>query len=326
MRTRASKVMAVAAAAVMGSLLAGCAESASSDAAGDFPGNDAIEMVAHTSPGGGWDTVSRALADYLPKYIDGAKMEVLNRTGGAGLEQYGYVTSTNDGHRIGPLPFPGIVSAKMANPDMIDVTKAQPLGSVAEDPYVVVASKASGITSVDDLASRKSVTVGSSGGTTGGDYFLNVIMENRFGANWEYVNHEGSTEATLAAIRGDVDIVTQPVSTIQSNLSDPNLVPLVVFSEKPVQDLPGVTLAKDVEPMRDFADLGRIYRVFFVSESTPEKVVQRLQDAVKSAAEDPAFVDQMKKSGFPVTYLPPQKTEQILDRLLKAAEEHAEAF
>lgn len=134
MRTRAWKITAVAAAALLGLALSGCANSGA--AAGEFPGNEPIEMVVHTSPGGGWDTVSRALADNLPDYLDGAKIEVINRTGGAGLEQFGYITATADGHRIGPLPFPGIVSAATANPEMIDLEKAQSLGSVSEDPYV----------------------------------------------------------------------------------------------------------------------------------------------------------------------------------------------
>lgn len=326
MRKRTSRLLAASAAVLSVLAVAACGSTAGAGSAANYPGNDPIEMVVQVSPGGGWDTVSRALAQDLPKYLKGAKVEVLNRTGGSGLEQFGYVAQDADGHRLGPLPLPGIVSASISNPDIVDMSKVTTLGSVGEDPYVVVASKKSGITSLHDLATRQKVTVGSSAGVAGGDYFLNVLMQSAFDGDWEYVNHEGSTEAALSAVRGDVDIITQPLSSILPQLDDPNLVPLVMFSDKAEKGAEDVPLAKDQPETKDFADLGRIYRVFFVSKNTPEAIVTKLRSAVKSVTEDQSYIDSMAKAGSPAKYLSPEQTNKVINDLEEVANQHKAAF
>lgn len=308
-------------------LVASCGTNAGEDSAEDFPSRN-MEMVVHVSPGGGWDTVSRAVADMLPAHLsDGsATMGVTNRTGGSGIQQYGHVVADDTGHRMGPLPLPGIAAAAAISPDAVDLAGARPLGSVGEEPYVVVASQSSGITSIEDLAERDSVTVGSSAGTTGGDYFVNVIMEASFGGDWSYVNHEGSTEAALAAIRGDIDIITQPLTSISPQLSDENLVPLLVFADEPVEAAPEVPLAADSELTTDISELGRIYRVFFVSSGTPDDVTEELEAALKGVVEDPAFIDRMETSGSPASYMSPEDVQALIDELAEVVNTHGEQF
>ncbi|MPZ74358.1 MAG: hypothetical protein GEU74_14235, partial [Nitriliruptorales bacterium] len=161
-------------------LLPACAADEGPVEAGTYPSRP-VEMIVQSSPGGGWDAVSRAVAEALPRHLEGADdIPVANRTGGGGAEQFELVVSDPTGHTVGPLALPGLVGASAAGLE-IDLSRAQVLGSVSEEPYVLVASRASGLTSIEDLAARDSVLVGNSQSVSGGDYFTNVLLSSHLG-------------------------------------------------------------------------------------------------------------------------------------------------
>jgi tripartite-type tricarboxylate transporter receptor subunit TctC len=329
-RSLSRRTWRLALAVLMTVPLAACASDSGEEAdtatgTGKFPSKK-MEMIVPVSPGGGWDTVSRAVADALPAHLPGAEpLTVLNNNNGLGVEQYRLVTADKSGHVLGPLTIPGI-AASAASGQAVDLRKARPLGSVGEDPYVVVASKKSGLRTIDDVVKRNKVTVGSSSGRTGGDFFVNVVMSSAFGHPWEYVNHEGSSEASLAAIRGDVELITQPLSSIAKSLPDPNLVPLLVFSDERVKQLPDVPTAAETGSTKNIADLGRIYRTFFVSSDTPDDVVAALEQALAAVAKDQAFISRMSTSGSPVIYKSAKEISTVLADIVKIADQNKNQF
>ena len=314
----------VATVALLPLLVTACGQDSGSDGESDKLNTDKLEMIVQVSPGGGWDTMSRAVADFLPACVDGSKaVTVYNRIGQG--EQFRVITSDKTGTKLGPLPFPGVIGGIAAGEDR-DLDKVQVLGSVGEDPYVTAVSKKSGITSLEDLATKDKVLVGNSSGKTGGDFFVNVILSGALGGKWTYVNHEGSQEAGLAAIRGDVDLVTQPLSSIAELLKDDSLVPIVVYSAEPVEELPDVVAAGQNPLTKEIADLGRIYRVLMISSAAPDGAAETLQAGIKCVAENRDFIKRMGATGSPVTYMSPEETLDLQNRLLKVTEENQDRF
>ena len=210
-------------------------------AGSDFPSKN-ITFVVPVSPGGGFDTATRMIIPYLKKYLPGhPNIIVKNAPGGEwniGINKM--YRAKPDGHTIGILNLPGNAVNQVLGTARYDLRKITWLGNISQVTYLTAFSTKSKLRTLQDCQNSPEVVSGVVGlASTAG--LGSIIAADRMGVKMKPIPHSGSSEAILAGIRGDVDWVQYPFSTLKKSVLDsPDLVPAWVFARQ------GLALLHDV--------------------------------------------------------------------------------
>jgi tripartite-type tricarboxylate transporter receptor subunit TctC len=126
------------------------------------------------------------------------------------------------------------------------------------------------------------------------------------------VPFKGAADAITALLGNHIDVAFGvSVTATAGHVSAGRLSVLAIHNPTRIASMPDVPT---------FTELGLdpgvmpIYNTFFVPKGTPDAVVTKLRDAVKSAIETPTLVEYAKKNGFELYYGSEQDVEQELKR------------
>lgn len=289
------------------SMLSGCGTTANAPTpttpaaqAVDYPTKD-ITFIVPDTPGGGYDTYSRLLAQYMPKYLPKqVNMIVKNVPGGGYNIGIGEINRAKpDGYTMGIFNIPGNVVNQIMGAEF-DLTKMTWLGSITDTTYVGALSPKSKYKSLKDMqAATEEVKVGVVGlSSTAG--LSSLIGFKEMGIKAKFITHAGSSEAVMAAIRGDVDYVQYPYPTLKKFIVDSQqLNPLIVFSTTRHKALPNVSTIKELG-YESLIDVTIAYYQVAATPGTPPEVAKILRDAFQKAVKDPEFMKKMEAAGQPV--------------------------
>lgn len=259
--------------------------------------NKPIEIIVSFGAGGGADISVRMLSKYAEKHL-GQKIVVKNVTGGGGTVgitqlagakkngyTLGYVASTNSNDKS---LFKGID---------YDVDSFAPIVKFAADPHIVVASKKSGIRSMDDLiekakADPKGLTFGIGGAWNSMD-FLKLKLEDLTETEMTRMVFQGGAAAVNAVASGDCDVAVPFVSEALPQIEAGNIIPIGITSEERFELAPEIPTVK--ESGLDFTHT--MWRGIVAPAGVPEDVVTKLSAAFEAAVNDPEYQTAALKSG-----------------------------
>ncbi len=288
-----------------------------------------VTILVGTTPGGGYDAYARMLARFMPKHLPGSSVIVKNLPGGGGLKlaTYLYNAAPNDGSEIGlteyGLPFMPLF---YGTPVQFDVLKFNWLGSI--DAFVtpmVLAWHATPFQSFADVQ-RMPMTVGANGVTSftaGYPYALNGILGAKFNV---ILGYGGATEVTLAMERREVDGIVSWCWKCMKNqrpdwIAERKARVLLQLGTKgdPELDAKGVPTVMQVAKTEEqrlllrtvFGGLG-MAKSFMAPPDVPPETVAVLRKAFEATAKDPEMIAMGEKTGYDVTYVPPEDVMAIL--------------
>jgi len=174
----------------------------------DFYRGKTISMVCSSSAGGGYDTLSRAVARFLGKHIPGnPSVIVRNMPGAGGIVATNFIANVapRDGLTMANVqnntPFEPLFGTKEAN---YDPTKLTWLGTPSVETGLLIVWHTSPIRTLDD-ARKHSMTAGSSGANSAPSFYVRLLNE-LLGLKIKIVlGYPGQNEAYLAIERGEID-------------------------------------------------------------------------------------------------------------------------
>lgn len=262
----------------------------------DFPTKE-IKLVVPYSPGGGFDTAARMVGPYMEKYLpNNVSVIVENMPGGGGNIGLGEVYKAKpDGHTIGLVNLPGHFVKQILGEATYDLQKLEYLGNITTTTYLAAASQKSNYTTLEDFQNADNVVAGITS-ISSTDGLGVVVSADRLGINAKTINHNGSSEAILSAIRGDVDLVQYPIESLMSYIESEDLVPLWVYSNERIPELPDVPTIVELG-YEDLLDTVSLYRVLATSPDTPAEVLAILRESFDQAVNDPEYKQQVINSG-----------------------------
>ncbi|MFH1489966.1 MAG: tripartite tricarboxylate transporter substrate binding protein, partial [Pseudomonadota bacterium] len=270
-----------------------------SDAKSKFP-SKTISYVIPTSPGGGFDTFSRLLLPYLKKYLPGnPNIIIKNAPGGEwniGISKM--YRSKPDGYTVGILNMPANALNQVIGTGKYDLRKIVWLGNISQVTYVTCLSPKSKYRTLKELQAAPEVTSSVVGlASTAG--LGTMVAAQRMGIKMKFLPHDGSTEAILSAMRGDVDWAQYPISTLKKSIVDSkDLIPVWVFSKKRLSLLPDVpTIGEMGYP--DLLDIVSMYRPVGAPPGLSEELTKIWRDAFWKATNDPDFQKKMAAASEP---------------------------
>jgi tripartite-type tricarboxylate transporter receptor subunit TctC len=277
-----------------------------------------ITFIIPVTPGGGFDTFARMLVPYLQKYLPGNPNIIVKNTPGGewniGIKKMYW--SKPDGYTIGILNLPANAVNQILGTVNYDLNKITWLGNISEVTYVTCISLKCKYRTLQELQKAPEVTSGVVGlASTAG--LGTIIAAQRMGIKMKPIPHDGSTEAILAAIRGDVDWVQFPISTLKKYIVDSkDLIPVWVYSKKRIPQIPDVPTVGELG-YPDLANIVTMYRPVGAPPRVPKAVAKVWDDAFWKATNDAEFQKKMIAADEPASPMTPQETAEMVSNAVK---------
>jgi tripartite-type tricarboxylate transporter receptor subunit TctC len=290
----------------------------------EFYRGKTISFVVSSSTGGGYDTLSRAIARYLPRYLPGTPPVVIKNMPGAGgivATNHLFTAAAKDGTVIGGVqnntPFEPLLGTPQA---VYDPTKFNWLGSPNVETGILLVWNTTPVNSIDDVKKRE-ITVGSSGNNSTPSFYTRVINDTLGTKIRAIVGYPGQSEAFLAMERGEIDgypsvFYTSLMTTKPTWLHDKKVKPLLQYGPAREPELGDVPFILDLVANNDdrllleaaFAPLA-LGRPFLLPPSVPADRVAFMRRAFNAAIADPDFVKEAREMGLGVNA--PRSGEEI---------------
>jgi tripartite-type tricarboxylate transporter receptor subunit TctC len=254
---------------------------------GTFP-NRPIRVVIAFAAGGNSDTMVRMIQPRLSEFL-GQSVVVENRTGAGGALAAGQIAAAPaDGHTL-LFDAASFVIAQFIQRNLpFDYERDfMPVGMVAEVPYILAVTNATGITDLKRYldfakASRDPIPYGSPGvGNIG--HLAGALLAHRSGTKMEHIPYRGGAE-----VARDLAAGTLPSGYLSANSLHPVLEagkarPIALTSGERRGGIEGVpTIAESGFPGFDLTS----WNAMFCRAGTPEPIRRRLEEAVNFATKD----------------------------------------
>ncbi len=312
------------------------AAAAGAHAAGDeqFFSGKTLRLIVAFSPGGGFDTYSRAIGRHLGKHIPGNPTIVVeNMTGAGGIihANFMYKQAKPDGliigNNIGGLIMQQIMGARGIE---FDGRKFEYLSAPGTDHPVCSLTKASGVNSVEEwFASKEPIKLGGVGpGGTASD--VARTMEAAVKLPIKVIDgYKGTSDIRLAAESGELAggcWAWESVKvTWRKGIESGNVKVLIQAMPKKHPDLENVPLAiqlaKTEEARRLIKhavhDTAVMTRLYILPPGTPKGRVQLLRKAFDATLKDPEFLAEAKKANLEIEPVPGEEIESVVQGLFK---------
>ena len=316
----------------------------------EYFGGKTIRIITGTSPGGGYDTFSRLVAQAAERQFPETTRFIVQNLPGAGQLRglRAVLDSKPDGLTVGPVHSRWFARQMLVG-DVggFDLDKIYILGSptftIAESGFCLDKSFASSWQEVLDRG--LTIRVGSVG--PGNEPQIEFMIEN--GGPFKLIyGYGGSSEIMAAFDRGEVDGTGRCGPGTAGRLypewiEQGRLVP-IFYNKKPYNDEWLARLGR-TEPLPSFRDLPgltfnpaqaealelnllivEISRVFVMPEEVPADVTQYWQSAFDRLVADPQFIEAIKIAGYEDSYGYGTSDDiwEIINRVRNASEETRE--
>jgi len=259
---------------------------------GAFP-TKPITLIVLTSPGGGWDTGCRFVAEFWKQHL---KVPIVIKNISGGEQLIGPTVMYNsppDGYTVGTVSS-GAVAPVIAGITKFDIKKFEWIGILSDDYYITSASLKSGFKDLDDLKKAKRQILIAIPGFATGDAQGALLMKEKMGLNLKMVTHEGSTPGIMAAIRGDVDLVSAPITSMRKAVIDAkDLVPLWISSPKRLNKLPDLPTLNELG-YPEVAKMFALNRLVGAPPGTLPERLEILRKTFRAVLENPKYQSRVR--------------------------------
>jgi len=279
-----------------------------------------IRIIVGFSAGGGYDTYARLIARHIGKYIPGNPTVSVENMAGAGSmisANHSYKVAKPDGLTVGHFIGGLFLQQLLGKPGIeFDARQFDYIGVPAQDVFMLGLSKASGITTAEQLMGAKSpVKLGGVSTGSGTDDLPNILKAT-IGLPIQLVSgYKGTADIRLAFHSGEVQGVSNSWQSFRATwpkeLESGQLVIVLQETLKPHPEVPKVPLAIDFAKTEEAKKLIRVIlqvhgptvRPFVLPPGTPKDRVQLLRKAFMEAMKDGELLAEAKKARLEINPL-----------------------
>jgi tripartite-type tricarboxylate transporter receptor subunit TctC len=319
-------------AAMIVGLVAGLAmPPAGADGLADSYKGKTVALVVGSSTGGGYDTMTRAIARFIGRHVPGNPTVVVRNMPGAGgitALNYIYNTAERDGTVLALVqnntPLEPLFGTRQAR---YDATRLNWLGTPSFEVAMVLLWHTVPVNSVQDLKARET-QMGASGANSTPAFYTRLLNAT-LGTRMKLVNgYPGQNDALLAMERGELDGYP---SVFESALTStrPNWLPqrlakaIVQYGPERLTGSSNVPFAPDLITEPDdkllmqvgFAPLG-LGRPLVMPPDVPPAKVAAIRQALADTFADPDFLAEGERMGLAVNA--PRTGAQLQDVIARA--------
>ena len=280
----------------------------------DFYRGKTVRIIVGFSAGGGYDAYSRLIGRHIQKHIPGNPNILVENMAGAGsiiLANHMYNAAPKDGTVIANFSGQIILEQLFGNPAVqYDLAKFRFLGVPIGETYLLIVTRKSGVTRLDDLLGPKSkqVTIGGIPGSTVEQGPL--LMRDLLGANLKVVSgYKGTADIRLAMESGEIDGImnswesSKVTSLDRIKSGDWQILAQLAdnpVAELPVKNVPTIPQIAKTEEQRQLLHFGaaapnQFGKVYVVSPGVPQDRATALETALARTFSDKEFLADAEK-------------------------------
>src|SRR4051812_28049136 len=297
---------------------------------GDFYRNKQVRLISGHPVGDDYDIGARFLAKHLARHIPGQPAVVVQNMPAAAsvaAANFVYNQAPRDGTVIGSFSRNFASQALMGQPNIeADPRRFNWLGGYSLPSRVCVNWHTAPVQTVEDLFSRELIIAG--GGATSSLSIVPTVLNHVLGTKFRIVEgYKGIRDAALAIERGEVEGVCMSYAQFndyQHLVREGKLRILLHAEESPIPDIPQVpsiyafVKTEEQRQLLRFvfasAEFGRPY--VLPPEVSADRVAL-MRKAFADLARDPQMQADAEKSKIDMTFLPPERLEQLVASLYR---------
>ena len=291
---------------VIAALLGFAADAGIAAAQEAYP-NRPISLVVPFPPGGVADLTARPVAAALEKILKNP-VAVLNKTGAAGAVGMQFVAASKpDGYTL-LLALSSISIIPEADKifgraPAFTVDQFEPIALISADPTVLVVRAESPWKTaqefIEDARKRPDQITYSSSGVYGTLHMAMELLQQAAGIKLRHVPYPGGGPAVTALLGGHVDALASGPSVVLPQIKAGKLRALAGWGDQRIAALPEAPTFKELGyPGAEFY----IWAGLFAPRGTPEPVLAKLRESMRTVVADPDFKAAMAKLETPITF------------------------
>ena len=301
-------------------------------AVADFYRGKTVKIIVGFSAGGGYDAYSRLIGRHLQKHIPGNPSIIVENMAGAGsilLANHMFNVEPKDGTVIGNFSGQIILEQIFGNPAVqYDLAKFRYLGVPIGETYLLITTRKSGVTKLEELlgSKAKQITVGGIPGSTVEQGPL--LMRDLLGANIKVVSgYKGTSDVRLAMESGEIDGIMNSWEsskvTSLDRIKNGDWQLLAQLGDHPIPDLPvknvpTIPQIAKTEEQRQLLRFGaaapnQFGKVYLVSPGTPPERGPALETALTRTFADKELLAEAEKGKLDIDPVSAQHVQKLIN-------------
>ena len=301
-------------------------------AVADFYRGKTVRIIVGFSAGGGYDAYSRLIGRHIQKQIPGNPNILVENMAGAGsiiLANYMFNAAPKDGTVIGNFSGQIILEQLFGNSAVqYDLAKFRILGVPIGETYLLIVTRKSGVTKLDELLGPKSkqVTVGGIPGSTVEQGPL--LMRDLLGANIKVVSgYKGTADVRLAMESGEIDGImnswesSKVTSLDRIKSGDWQILAQLgdnPVAELPVKNVPTIPQIAKTEEQRQLLRFGaaapnQFGKVYVVPAGVPPERAAALETALARTFADKEFLADAEKGKLDIEPVSASHVQKLIN-------------
>ena len=299
-------------------VLAGCGTTSTSKA--DYP-KKAMEFIAPSGAGGGWDLTIRTVAKVLgDTKLVSVPMPITNKTGGGGGVNLAYMQTKKGSDNLISVYSPPILLINLNGSTEFGYKNTTPIAGLISD-YAAFAvnpnSKYKSITEVMDALKKdpKSVKIGGNSSAGSMDHIQFLLIAKAAGVtnlkDIDYVSfQDGGAAAQL--LGGHIDLLTTGISDVSQLAESGKLIVLAQTADKRIGTgaVAEIPTCKEQGIDATFTN----WRGLFGAPEMPDYALKYWQETLKKMVETPEWAEACKKNGWDQTYMNTDDFNKFLEK------------
>jgi tripartite-type tricarboxylate transporter receptor subunit TctC len=286
----------------------------------EWPHDKPIKFIIPYGPGG-FDSFVRIVSPGMEMYL-GAVVVPENRPGAGGRIAANTVYRAKpDGYTIGIWNMPGMtLPAIVGEKVRYDLDKLTWIAQLGHDGYGLAVRTDSPIRSLEDLCDLgRQATFSAQGGLTETASIATVITMVELGCPYKLVTgYQGSSQATLAVMRGDVDARINPIGSLLPYVDSGDVRLLVTFEEQ--RSVAGVPTIAELGH-GEFVNFG-LRRIVAGPPGMPEDIRDRLSAAMIEAMQSDEAHEWSRNTNNPFSPLDSRQTASAMQDVMRFYEQY----
>ena len=284
-----------------------------------------INVVVPWPAGGRSDAYARALAPLLEEKLN-VPVIVSNHAGAAGaMGARAVLKAGADGYTLLSVGG-GTMSFKVTRTPPVDAEKFEPIGNYVYEAYFVAVRNDSPFKTYQDLINFAKqnpgkVKCGTAGIATDGDLYIRELADMA-GVRINVIPYAGDAPLTVDLLGGHVDAAMTVIPSIFGQLEAKQFRLLASGYAQPHPDFPGVPTFKSL----GYDLVGDYWSVFAAPEGTPPEILDKLEQALKYAVENPKFKEFVRRLHSEAMWWDRHKSKKVMQETIKRDIARAQKF
>jgi putative tricarboxylic transport membrane protein len=304
MRTASLRRLAVGTVAA-GLVLTGCGTTAEGGSAAGGGTEDGpisgLRLLIPNSPGSGYDTTGRAVAQVMEEEGLAESIEAFNLEGAGGTVGLQRLVNEDGNAEMLMQMGLGVVGAQFSNQSEATLEQTTPIAKLIEEAEAIVVPGNSPFQSLDDVvtawkADPGNTPVGGASNPGGPDHLTPMLLAQEVGvepASVNYVPYDGGGELLAGILGGDVAFAATGVGEVTESAASGDVRILAVTSGEPVEGVDAPTLTEEGVDLT-FTN----WRGIVAAPGISEEEAQRLVDAITEMHDSEAWQQVLEEQGW----------------------------